>query len=79
MGVFGTDDRTVIASKITPYMISSTNTAGTDPAIAWLFLGLAVVCLIILMVLIFNKAPIKGVVDPPEKDDFNKVKEFSGE
>lgn len=64
---FETSDRALIASKLTPYMVDRTDTAGTDPVIAWIFLGFAIVCLIILLALIFRKGPQQP--PQPQYDD----------
>lgn len=53
--VFGTSDKTVIQSKMLPFMIDKTETAGQDPRFIWAFGGLAVVCLIILIIVVRRK------------------------
>lgn len=73
--IFGTSDKAAIESKLVPYIIYRTVTAGTDLSVIYLFLGIGVICLIIFIILSVYKVPIKGVVDPPEKDDFNKIRE----
>lgn len=70
--VFNTTDKEIIKSKLVPYMIKETYTAGTNIEIAWFMLGLAVLSLIMLLVLIFRKKPIKGLDDPDEP----QIREF---
>lgn len=62
--IFGTDDRAVIESKMVPYMINKTATTGMDPLYIWICLGVSVLMLIILLVLIFYKKPVKGAAVP---------------
>jgi hypothetical protein len=74
--VLGTTNREEIASRLTPYMIRRTSTAGTDITTAWIFLGFAVLSFGIMLIMIFVKAPIKGVVENPAKEDFSKLRSF---
>jgi hypothetical protein len=76
--IFGTGNRNRIESKLVPYMIRKTATAGTDINIMWGLLALDAICIIILLVLIFRKAPLKGIADTPAKEDFSKINEMDG-
>lgn len=54
-GIFGTDDNALIESKLVPFMIYSTDSAGSDPIIVTVLYGIAMLCLIILMIMTFSK------------------------
>lgn len=71
---FGTADHREIASKLAPYMVCRTSTAGTSFLAVWVFLGMSAFCFAIMLLMIFFKAPIKGVIDLLPKDDFSKVR-----
>lgn len=49
--IFGTDDREFITSRIVPYSIDKTKTAGVDLNTAWLFLGIGIILLLLLLIL----------------------------
>lgn len=68
--VLGTSDHDVIASRLVPYVICSTYTAGTDITIAWFFLCIGILCFVVMLIMIFVKVPIKGVTETPPTEDF---------
>lgn len=72
--VLGTSDLHEIESRFTPYIICSTPTAGTDITVAWFLLCMGILCFIFMLVMIFFKGPIKGVIDTPPREDFSKVR-----
>lgn len=72
--ILGTTERSVIESKISPYMIYRTGGPQSTLTTGIVFAGLAVICLLVYIVLKFRKGPITGVIDPPAKDDFSKVR-----
>ena len=76
--MFGTADRRIIASKLVPYMISKTSTAGFSLTTVWVFLGISVFSFTIMLIMTFVKKPIKGI-DPPTNDEFRKIHELGGE
>lgn len=75
MDIFGTSDKAVIESKMVPFMIDRTSTAGTDPTIVWLFTGFSGLCLIILVVLLLRKKPISGIIDNTGDPDIMRPKQ----
>jgi hypothetical protein len=78
--VFGTNDEAAIEAKLVPYDIYRTDRAmDSGPLITWIFGGLAVLLVIGLILIIRYKYPIKGFADAPPKENFNRVKELSGE
>lgn len=62
-GIFETTDVSEIKSKVAPFMIDRTATAGTDLTIVWVFAGAAGLCLIIFLILVLRKKPINGMVN----------------
>jgi hypothetical protein len=75
--ILGTTNRTEIASKLAPYVISRTTGPENTFGIACLFAGIALVCLAIFLVLQLVKRPIKGVIDTtPMYEDFSKVRQM---
>jgi hypothetical protein len=74
-GVFGTDDKDVIASRFVPFMIRKTSTAGTDPVVLCVMAGLSGICLLILIVLLHRKKKISGVIDSTGDPDIMRPKQ----
>lgn len=72
--VFKTADKQIIRSKIAPYMITRTATAGASFDVVWLCLGLAAAFLAVLLLLRFYKTP--SLKDPPGGNDFSRLREM---
>lgn len=50
MNILGTDDRSEIRSKVVPYQINKLKTLGTDISVPIMFLGFAVLMLIVILI-----------------------------
>jgi len=78
--ILGTTNRAQIASKVAPYMIQKVDGPGTALTNALIFLGIALGCVIIFLVLHFVKGPIQGVIDEqPLTEDFSKLRDMEAE
>lgn len=71
---FGTTDPDEIRARFAPYLLTKTATAGMDINLIFLPLGIMAVCIIILLVVIFRKKPLKGY-DPPVDKGFSQLKD----
>lgn len=70
--IFGTQDREVIKSKITPYMIKEFGGIEANRDNAWILLAIGIALLLILLVLIFIKKPVK----PSVEQEFSELREM---
>jgi hypothetical protein len=73
--ILGTSDPQTIRSRLVPYLIRQTAAAGTNLTVAWVFLGIAGFALIILLLLILRKTPIKGL-DHRHDKQFDQVRDM---
>jgi len=78
--VFGTDDEAAIEARFVPFHIYREDMSfESGPIYAWAFGGTSILIVIGMVLLIRYKVPIKGFEDTPPKEDFNRVRELSGE
>ena len=78
--VFGTDDEAAIEARFVPFRIYREDMSfESGPIYAWAFGGTSILIVIGMVLLIRYKVPIKGFEDTPPKEDFNRVRELSGE
>ena len=78
--LLGTTNRAEIASRLVPYVISRATGPENTFIVACIFAGLGVLCLVIFLVLLFVKRPIKGVIEEqPLAEDFSKLREMEAE
>ncbi len=73
--VFGTADRSIIASKLVPYMLYKTSAPGKSLTFVWVLLGISVFCFTIMLIMTFVKTRIKGI-DPPANNEFQQLREI---
>ncbi len=73
--ILETSDPQTIRTKLVPYLIRQTAAAGTDLTVAWVFLGITGFALIMLLVLILRKTPIKGL-DHGRDKQFDQVRDM---
>lgn len=77
--ILGTKDEHQIREKIVPYLISETSQNGMSLTTVWIFLGIFMLSVFLLLYLIFKKGPIKGFGESIKKENFKSLRQISEE